>query len=221
MSFDISHYRDRLGYQILLLGGSCALVSLLLIAGNELTLPRIGDHLVADKLAMLAQVAPASLYNNNPLDSSEEHTTPALAEPVVLMQATRDERLQANILQLIVPGWGGPLNMIMAVNPAGEVMGVRVISHKETPGLADKIERAKSDWITRFEGKSLTNTSEQQWKVKKDGGEFDQFTGATITPRAVVRGVHEGLLIHQQWQQQHPEQHPEQHPAPQEENRHD
>ncbi|MCY0965315.1 RnfABCDGE type electron transport complex subunit G [Parathalassolituus penaei] len=201
MSFQLSAYRDRLSYQILLLGGACALVSLLLVAGNELTLPRIGDHLVADKLAMLAQVLPASAYNNNPLEHSEEQASPQLAEPVVLMQATRDEQLQANILQLIVPGWGGPLNMIMAVNPAGEVLGVRVISHKETPGLADKIERAKSDWITGFEGHSLANTSAQQWKVKKDGGEFDQFTGATITPRAVVRGVHEGLLIQQQWQQ--------------------
>jgi len=72
-------------------------------------------------------------------------------------------------------------------------MGVRVIQHAETPGLGDKIEARKTDWIKRFTGLSLGNRTEAQWKVKKDGGEFDQFSGATITPRAVVRAVHKGL----------------------------
>jgi electron transport complex protein RnfG len=70
---------------------------------------------------------------------------------------------------------------------------VRVLSHAETPGLGDKIDDRKSDWILGFNGKSLENTSSEQWRVKKDGGEFDQFTGATITPRGVVKSIHQGL----------------------------
>ncbi|MCW8923886.1 MAG: RnfABCDGE type electron transport complex subunit G, partial [Gammaproteobacteria bacterium] len=72
--------------------------------------------------------------------------------------------------------------------------GVRVVKHRETPGLGDGIEAKRSDWILGFNGKSLNNLSEKQWKVKRDGGEFDQFTGATITPRAVVKAVHAALL---------------------------
>jgi Na+-translocating ferredoxin:NAD+ oxidoreductase subunit G len=200
MSLEVSQYRDRISYQTLLLGGACAVVSLLLVAGNYITLPKISDHLIADKLAMLAQVLPASDYNNNPLSDSSQVQNPALSEPVIVMKATVDNELHATAVQLTVPGWGGPLQMIMALNIAGEIKGVRIISHHETPGLADKIEREKSDWITRFEGHSLANTPEKDWAVKKDGGQFDQFTGATITPRAVVRGVHEGLLAWQTWQ---------------------
>lgn len=72
---------------------------------------------------------------------------------------------------------------------------MRVISHTETPGLGDKIETAKSDWILGFDGLSLQKPDEQGWHVKKDGGQFDSFTGATITPRAVVKGVHESLQL--------------------------
>ena len=78
-----------------------------------------------------------------------------------------------------------------------KVLGVRVIEHKETPGLGDKIELAVSNWITTFSGKSFSPDNLAPWQVKKDGGEFDQFTGATITPRAVVRAVREALLYAQ------------------------
>ena len=79
-------------------------------------------------------------------------------------------------------------------------MGLRVIEHKETPGLGDKIEIRKSDWVRSFEGRSLENTSEQAWAVKKDGGEFDQMTGATITPRAIVGAVYRGLKYYRDHQ---------------------
>ena len=76
----------------------------------------------------------------------------------------------------------------------GEILGTRVLAHAETPGLGDKIEINKADWITHFNGHSLSNTEAHQWAVKKDGGLFDQFSGATITPRAVVTAVHQALL---------------------------
>ena len=90
-------------------------------------------------------------------------------------------------------GYGGPVKLMLGVDPAGKLLGVRVISHKETPGLGDKIDAAKTDWITRFTGLSLGNPPVEKWKVRKDGGQFDQFSGATITPRAVVGGIRHGL----------------------------
>ena len=81
----------------------------------------------------------------------------------------------------------------MAVDPAGRILGVRVLKHTETPGLGDKIEAKKSDWVHAFAGKSLGEPAADKWAVKKDNGVFDQFAGATITPRAVVRAVKGGL----------------------------
>lgn len=88
------------------------------------------------------------------------------------------------------------LQILVGINPAGEVIGVRVVYHKETPGLGDKVSTQKSDWVHSFQGKSLINPGERGWTVKKQGGEFDQFSGATITPRAVVRAVHRALKFY-------------------------
>ncbi|WP_339639632.1 electron transport complex subunit RsxG [uncultured Porticoccus sp.] len=90
-------------------------------------------------------------------------------------------------------GYSGDIQMIIGINMDGTVAGVRVISHRETPGLGDKVDLNKSNWILGFNGKSLRNPPPDKWKVKKDGGNFDQFTGATITPRAVVNQVRKSL----------------------------
>ena len=95
-------------------------------------------------------------------------------------------------------GYSGDIKLLAGVNRDGSVAGVRVISHTETPGLGDKIDLKKSEWITLFNGLSLTKPTLENWKVKKDGGEFDQFTGATITPRAVVNQVKNVLLFVQE-----------------------
>ena len=87
----------------------------------------------------------------------------------------------------------GKINLIIGINRDGSLAGVRVLSHNETPGLGDKVDLKKSQWILGFNGKSLQNPTENLWTVKKDGGEFDQFTGATITPRAVVQQVRRTL----------------------------
>jgi electron transport complex protein RnfG len=84
---------------------------------------------------------------------------------------------------------------MMGVDRDGKMLGVRVIKHSETPGLGDKIEPAKSDWIHGFEGKFLGSPPAEKFAVKKDGGVFDQFAGATITPRAVVKSVKGGLAF--------------------------
>ena len=90
-------------------------------------------------------------------------------------------------------GYAGEIRLMMGVDASGKVLGVRVLAHKETPGLGDKIEVKKGDWIERFSGLSLGNPPVERWKVKKDGGQFDQFAGATITPRGVVAAIRRGL----------------------------
>jgi len=87
------------------------------------------------------------------------------------------------------PGYASPINLMVGVRYDGVLGGVRVLSHMETPGLGDKIDEDRSDWILSFSGKSLGNPTPEKWKVKKDGGVFDQFTGATITPRNIVATV--------------------------------
>ena len=91
------------------------------------------------------------------------------------------------------PGYASPIKMMVAVRADGVLGGVRILSHMETPGLGDKIDESRSDWILGFEGKSLQNPPPGKWKVKKDGGVFDQFTGATITPRNIVATVKKTL----------------------------
>jgi len=104
----------------------------------------------------------------------------------------------AAIFSAAVPnGYSGPINLLVAVYSDGVLAGVRVVSHKETPGLGDQIELEKSDWILSFSGKSLGNPDIERWKVKRDGGDWDQFTGATITPRSIVKAVKNTLIYFQ------------------------
>jgi len=100
----------------------------------------------------------------------------------------------AAVFTVIAPdGYSGSIRMLVGIYYDGTLAGVRVINHKETPGLGDKIDAKRNDWILQFEGLSLDNPDKTQWQVKKDGGQFDQFTGATITPRAVVNALRGAL----------------------------
>ncbi|MBU2886885.1 electron transport complex subunit RsxG [Gilvimarinus agarilyticus] len=113
-----------------------------------------------------------------------------LDTPEAIHRARKDGQVIAVIVPAVAPdGYSGDIRIIVGVNRDGSVAGVRALSHKETPGLGDKVDTAKSDWVYGFNGKSLNDPSVQQWAVKKDGGVFDQFTGATITPRAVTAQV--------------------------------
>ncbi|MGD9096208.1 MAG: electron transport complex subunit RsxG, partial [Chromatiales bacterium] len=106
-------------------------------------------------------------------------------ETSVIYVGEKGNQLSAMVFEATVPdGYSGPIRLLVGVDRNGVLLGTRVIAHKETPGLGDKIEKEKSDWILGFTGKSLTNPKLDRWKVKKDGGDFDQFTGATVTPRA-------------------------------------
>lgn len=101
----------------------------------------------------------------------------------------------AAVFASVVPdGYSGPIKLLVAVMVDGTLGGVRIVSHKETPGLGDKVEERRSDWVYSFNGKSLDNPKQLLWKVKRDGGIFDQFTGATITPRSIVKAVKNTLI---------------------------
>ena len=190
--------RQRVDYQGFMLGFLCALVTLLLLVGEQFTAQDIEQRVAEDRLALLQELLPSSMYDNQPLaeDTIVADDLNSVGETRVYL-AKKGRSLSAVIFQMMAPGWGGDINMMIALDVQGQILGLRVLNHKETPGLADKIETDKSDWITTFNGRSLSNTSESKWYVKKDGGEFDQFTGATITPRAVVGAVHKSLLFFQ------------------------
>ncbi|AFJ02262.1 Electron transport complex protein RnfG [Methylophaga frappieri] len=124
--------------------------------------------------------------------------TPALGTttPTLVYRARQANQPVAAILNVVAPnGYSGEIRLLMGVYVDGSLAGVRVIHHKETPGLGDKIEARRDDWILQFAGLSLDKPPATEWQVKKDGGQFDQFTGATITPRAVVKAIRDGLAF--------------------------
>ncbi|MFT7389055.1 MAG: electron transport complex protein RnfG [Candidatus Endobugula sp.] len=143
----------------------------------------------------LLEIVPQSRFDNDLLldtmtipESAASYLGKVAGDNIYI--ARNNNAVVAVIIPAIAPdGYSGDVKMITGVNIDGTIAGVRVLTHKETPGLGDKIDYKKSNWITSFTGRSLTNTLPVQWAVKKDGGDFDQFTGATITPRAVVQQV--------------------------------
>ena len=128
-----------------------------------------------------------------------DHELLGSKEPVTVYRAREAGEPVAAILTPVAPdGYSGKIRLLVAIRHDGELIGVRVIGHKETPGLGDGIEAKRSDWIYQFAGKSLDNPPPSHWQVKKDGGEFDQLTSATITSRAVVEAVQKTLRYYQQ-----------------------
>ncbi|MDM7323174.1 MAG: electron transport complex subunit RsxG [Gammaproteobacteria bacterium] len=160
------------------------------------TAPIITEQARAALGQRLAAVLPAG-YNNDPArDIRQLAADPLLGGkgPVMLYVARKDGRVHGLAFEVVAPkGYSGGIQLLVGVDRNGQVRGVRVLSHKETPGLGDLIEVEKSNWIYGFVGKTLDNPGEKGWAVKKDGGVFDQFTGATITPRAVVTAVRDTL----------------------------
>lgn len=148
------------------------------------------------RVQALAQILPAGSYDNHLLDSSRLVQDELLGNksPTPAYLATLGGQPSAVILQVTAPdGYSGSIRLLVGVQVDGRLAGVRTLQHRETPGLGDKIELAKSPWVRSFDGTSLSDPDEAGWAVKKDGGQFDQFAGATITPRAVVKAVHKAL----------------------------
>ncbi|NMD51783.1 electron transport complex subunit RsxG [Shewanella sp. DNRA4] len=160
---------------------------------NQQTFDEIKLQQQKELMGILHQLIPDELHDNEltaqcTLLQNKEALGTEDALPAYI--ATAAGKPVAIALEAIAPdGYNGNIKLIVGINTQGEVLGVRTLSHQETPGLGDKIELRKSDWVTKFVGKVLTSEDDKQWQVQKDGGDFDQFTGATITPRAYVKAV--------------------------------
>lgn len=142
--------------------------------------------------SVLNQVIPQSAHDNLLFESCTLVSDSALGSDKAMPAyiATRNGQTTAIAIESVAPdGYNGAIKIITGIDASGTVLGTRVLSHQETPGLGDKIDLRVTDWITSFTGKQLNDDNYNSWKVRKDGGEFDQFTGATITPRAVVKAV--------------------------------
>lgn len=173
--------------------GFVAVIGTSLLTGvDALTADRIAAQERRVILEQLGQIIPRE-YDNSLLEDrmvfSDENHFPK-GQLVTAYRARLNNKPVAVVLKFnAVSGYNGNISLLAGINFDGTLRGVRVISHKETPGLGDAIEVDKSNWINNFEGKSLKKPELYLWAVKRDGGSFDQFTGATITPRAVVDAV--------------------------------
>ncbi|OAN13643.1 electron transport complex subunit RsxG [Photobacterium jeanii] len=190
-------------------GGILAIFALLstgLVAvTNLLTADRIQEQQQKELLKVLNQVIPAQshdneLYKSCTLITNEQYLGTPVPMPAYL--ASLNGKPNGVAIEAIAPdGYNGAIKVIVGLDSVGTVTGVRVLSHQETPGLGDKIDLRVTNWVESFTGKKLEGEKDPRWAVRKDGGEFDQFTGATITPRAVVKAVKNVSLYYTRHQQ--------------------
>jgi Na+-translocating ferredoxin:NAD+ oxidoreductase subunit G len=179
--------------------GVFAMVTVGLIALTQQgTAERIADAQRRVQMSALNEILPHDQHDNDLLEDGFElfdreylrHTGPSVA-----YRGRQAGEVVAVIMPVVAPdGYSGRIDLLVGVRANGELAGVRVVGHRETPGLGDKIELSKNTWVLSFNGTSLTMPAPEDWAVRKDGGAFDQFVGATITPRAVVQAVHRALL---------------------------
>lgn len=189
MKLDI--LREKLAYQPLLLGAVALLASAALAAVSAATGPAIAAAEAKDLRDSLAEVLPLGLADNDFLKDTVDLEKDG--KTITVYRARHGGEVRAALFKVAERGYAGEIQILMAVDMDGHTLGVRVLKHSETPGLGDKIERRKDDWVLAFDGKSLADPGPEKWAVKKDNGVFDQFAGATITPRAVVKAVKGGL----------------------------
>ena len=175
-----------------ILGIFCLGFAIMLATTDHFTAKDIAARALEDRLNSLSQVIPDSIHDNN-LVADAIARKDGQGNEITVYRATKEGKVTGLAYEIFGSGYAGKIKLMLGVDAEGKVLGVRVLAHKETPGLGDKIETKKGDWILRFTGLSIGNPPVEKWKVKKDGGQFDQFAGATITPRGVVKAIREGL----------------------------
>lgn len=179
-----------------LLAGFAAAGSGLVALVQDATEARIEENRMAVNRSRIAELTGDLDYVNDPV-----HDTTSLSHELLRGEnlpawfaRDADGEVTGVVLSAVAPdGYSGDIHLLIGIDRTGELLGVRVSAHRETPGLGDAIEAERSDWVHAFAGRSLDNPPPEAWTVRKDGGEFDQFTGATITPRAVVHAVRRAL----------------------------
>ncbi|GHB62802.1 hypothetical protein GCM10008107_09880 [Psychrosphaera saromensis] len=182
----------------LLLSAFAAVCTLLVSITYVLTAPVIEKQAQQDLLNKLNQVLVPTKFDNNPLENCFRLTDYNIfgdEQQHVIYRATMQDKPYALVFQTqTLKGYNGLIKMMVAVDQKGKVQGVRALKHQETPGLGDKIDLEKSDWVLSFNNMNVTSEQDKNWFVKKDSGYVDQFTGATITPRAVVNQLRHSIL---------------------------
>ena len=178
-----------------------ALATAVLAAVANFTRARIERNEQAWIQQHLDALVPPQSHDNDLLTDVIDVVSPQLlgtARPVRIYRARRGGAPVAAVIRSVAPdGYRGPIELLVAIANDGSLLGVRVLRHNETPGLGDAFERRVPHWLDAFKGRSLSNPPQQRWTVRKDDGDFDAFTGATITPRAIVKAVRRTLEYYQ------------------------
>ncbi len=181
----------------LILGGLAAVCTALVAVTHAITAPRIVANEQAYLEQSLAPVLEGVEYDGALLESTiviPAHNDLPGNEPVTVYRVYANEVPAAALFVVNARGgFAGPIRLLVGIAANGQLTGVRVLDHRETPGLGDGIESDKSDWILQFTGRSPGDPPAPAWSIRRDGGEFDQLTGASITPRAVIRGIRDTL----------------------------
>lgn len=189
--------RRRASVAIIALVCVLALLTGALVWLADATRERIAINQQTGVASALSALLAPDIYDNEPLEDTIEVAAPdflGTARPVTVYRVRKNGRPVAAVLRPIAPdGYRGPIELLVAIAYDGTLIGVQVLRHNETPGLGNQFETREADWLEAFEGRSLANPPQQRWTVKKDGGDFDAFTGATITPRAIVKAVRRSL----------------------------
>jgi electron transport complex protein RnfG len=178
-----------------------AVLTALLALVASFTRDRIANNEQAWIKQRLDALVPPDTHDNDLLADSVAVVAPDLlgsSQPVKIYRARRAGAPVAAVLRPIAPdGYRGPIELLVAIGQDGRLIGVQVIRHEETPGLGDAFESRDVHWLDRFRDRSLTDPPSQRWTVRRDGGDFDAFTGATITPRAIIKAVRNTLEYYQ------------------------
>lgn len=176
-----------------LLGLFALLCTALVALVNQSTFERIKQQQDLELMRTLHQIIPDEIHDNALIEHCiliQDADVLGVDEPLPAYIASQAGEPVAIAMETVAPdGYNGQIKLVVAIDVKGEVLGVRTLNHNETPGLGDKIDLRKSPWVLSFKGQSIQGEQDKRWAVKKDGGQFDQFTGATITPRAYVGAV--------------------------------
>lgn len=162
------------------------------------------ERIAANEKALLEQSLQPALaglvYDSDVIESrlvlQPPHELPGNSPAIIYRVFAQEQPVAALFVVTARDGFSGPIRILLGVDAAGMVTGVRVLQHRETPGLGDKIEASRSDWVYQFDGRSMGDPQVSGWSLKTDGGEFDQLTGASITPRAVIAAIRETLIYY-------------------------
>lgn len=175
-----------------------AICTSLVAATWQLTAERIA-HNQQEWLERSLQPALAGLFFDTGVTESKltiptPHSLPGKDPAIVYRVYAQGQPVAALFVVSAQGGYAGPIRLLIGIAMDGSVTGVRILEHRETPGLGDRIEITKSDWALQFDGRSLRNPVPGKWEIKRDGGDFDQLTGASVTPRAIINAIRETLI---------------------------